>query len=131
MISMRDFLKHATGAATLAAAAITLVMSAGCASAPATAPPVRLDFPAPDTGPGRPDLTRADQDHIDNGWKALLSGDATSARAIAAQAGANPAAELLSLQAAMVAGSADPLSGLERLTAAETRTTQRRGSPYR
>ncbi len=94
-------------------------MSAGCASAPATAPPVRLDFPAPDTGPGRPDLTRADQDHIDNGWKTLLSGDAASVRAIASQAGANPAAELLSLQAVIVAKSADPLSGLERLAAAE------------
>jgi tetratricopeptide (TPR) repeat protein len=120
VISMSDFSKHATGAAALAVAAISLVFSAGCASAPATAPPVRLDFPAPDTGPGRPDLTRADQDHIDKGWKALLSGEAASARAIASQAGANPAAELLSLQAAIVARSADPLSDLERLTAAES-----------
>ncbi|MDH3813695.1 MAG: hypothetical protein OEV48_04370, partial [Acidobacteriota bacterium] len=84
---MSDPVKHAVGAAALAVAAMTLVFSAGCASAPATAPPARLDFPAPDTGPGRPDLTRADQDHIDKGWKALLNGDAASARAIAAQAG--------------------------------------------
>jgi len=115
-----DSVKYAAGAATLAVAAISLVISAGCASAPATAPPVRLDFPAPNAGPGRPDLTRADQDHIDKGWKALLNGDAASARAIASQAGANPATELLSLQAAIVARSADPLSGLERLTATES-----------
>ena len=92
-------IKHATGAAILAAAAISRrhleasgaghrrpqqeagEICAGCASAPATAPPVRLDFPAPDTGPGRPDLSRADQEHIDKGWKALLKGDAASARA--------------------------------------------------
>ena len=112
MVFTSDPVKHAVGAAALAAAAMTLVFSAGCASAPATAPPVHLDFPAPDTGPGRPDLTRADQDHIDKGWKALLNGDSASARAIVSQAGTNPAAELLSLQAAMVARSADPLSGL-------------------
>ena len=115
-MSMPDFMKHATGAAALAA----LIFAAGCASAPATAPPVRLDFPAPDTGPGRPDLSHADQDHIDKGWNALQNGDATSARAIASQAGANPAAELLTLQAALVAGSVDPVSGLERLTTAES-----------
>ena len=120
MNSMPDFLKHATGAAAIAAAVISLVISAGCASAPATAPPARLDFPAPDTGPGRPDLSRADQDHIDKGWKALLIGDAASARAIASQAGANPAAELLTQQAALVARSGDPVSGLERLTTAES-----------
>ena len=116
MISMSDFLKHAIGAAALA----VLIISAGCASAPVTAPPVRLDFPAPDSGPGRPDLERADQDRIDKGWTALLNGDAASARTIASQAGANPAAELLSLQAALVAGSGDPVSGLERLTTAES-----------
>jgi tetratricopeptide (TPR) repeat protein len=120
MISMRDTVKHATGAAVFAVAAVSLVISAGCASAPATAPPARLDFPAPDTGPGRPDLVNADQDFIDKGWKALESGDTASARAMASQAGANPAAELLTLQAALVAGSGDPLSGLERLTTAES-----------
>ena len=116
MVFVSDPVKHAVGAAALAVAAMTFVFSAGCASAPATAPPAHLDFPAPDTGPGRPDLTRADQDHIDKGWKALLNGDAASARAIASQSGTNPAAELLSLQAAMVTRSADPLSGLEQLT---------------
>jgi tetratricopeptide (TPR) repeat protein len=120
MISMPDSVKHATAAAALAAAALSLVLSAGCASAPATAPPVRLDFPAPDSGPGRPDLSRADQDQIDKGWKALLNGDAATTRAIASQAGANPVSELLTLQAAMVAGSGDPVSDLERLTAAES-----------
>jgi tetratricopeptide (TPR) repeat protein len=120
MIFMPDSFKHAAGAAVLAAAAVALVISAGCASAPATAPPARLDFPAPDTGPGRPDLSRTDQGHIDKGWKALLSGDAVTARANASQAGDNPAAELLTLQAALVARSGDPLSGLERLTTAES-----------
>ena len=112
-------IKHASGAAILAAAALSLVISAGCASAPATAPPVRLDFPAPDSGPGRPDLSRADQEHIEKGWKALLSGDPASARAIASQAGVNPAAELLSMQAALVASSGDPVSGLEQLATEE------------
>ena len=120
MISMPDSVKYAVGAAGLAAIAVGLVISAGCASAPTTPPPVRLDFPAPDSGPGRPDLSRADQDQIDKGWKALQIGDATSARAIASQAGANPAAELLALQAAVVAGSGDPVSDLGRLTTAES-----------
>jgi len=115
-----DSVKHAAGAAVLAVAAISLVISAGCASAPATAPPARLDFPAPNAGPGRPDLSHAEQNHIDQGWQALLKGDATSARTIATQAGANPAAELLSLQAALVAGSGDPISDLERLTTDES-----------
>jgi len=120
MISMPESVKHAAGAAVLAVAAISLVISAGCASAPATAPPARLDFPAPNAGPGRPDLSHAEQNHIDQGWQALLKGDATSARTIATQAGANPAAELLSLQAALVAGSGDPISDLERLTTDES-----------
>jgi tetratricopeptide (TPR) repeat protein len=120
MNSMAEPVRHVTGAAIFAAAAISLVISAGCASAPATTPPTRLDFPAPDTGPGRPDLSNADRDHIDKGWKALLNGDPASARAIASQAGANPAAELLTLQAAVAARSGDPVSGLERLTTAES-----------
>jgi len=121
MNSMPDFIKYGAGAAVLAVAAISLVMSAGCASAPATtAPPARLDFPAPNTGPGRPDLSSADKQDIDKGWKALLKGDATSARAIASQAGTNPAAELLTLQSAVVAGIGDPVSGLEQLTTAES-----------
>jgi tetratricopeptide (TPR) repeat protein len=120
MISMPDSVKHAAGAAVLAVAAISLVISTGCASAPAAAPPARLDFPAPNSGPGRPDLSHAEQNHIDQGWKALLKGDSTSARTNATQAGANPAAELLSLQAALVAGSGDPISDLERLTTDES-----------
>jgi tetratricopeptide (TPR) repeat protein len=120
MISMSDPVKHATGAAILTAATISLVISAGCASAPATAPPVRLDFPAPDSGPGRPELSRAEKEHIDKGWKALLNGDAASARANATQAGDNPASELLALQSAMVARSDNPVSSLEQLTTAES-----------
>jgi tetratricopeptide (TPR) repeat protein len=120
MISMPEFLKHATAAAALAAAVISLVISAGCASAPATTPAARLDFPAPDTGPGRPDLSREEQGHIDEGWRALLIGNAASARAMASQAGANPAAELLTQQAALVARGGDPVSDLERLTTAES-----------
>lgn len=119
MNSTRDFLQHATGAATLAVAAISLALSAGCASAPATAPPVKLDFPAPDSGPGRPDLSRADQEHINTGWKALLKGDAASARAIASQAGASSASELLKLQADLVGAAGDPVADLEKLAAAQ------------
>jgi hypothetical protein len=115
MNSMSDFLRHVTGATTFAAAAISVVIASGCASAPSTAPPVRLDFPAPDKGPGRPDLSRADQGHIDKGWDALQSGNPSSARASASQAGANPATELLSLQAALVAND-NVMAGLERLT---------------
>jgi tetratricopeptide (TPR) repeat protein len=109
------FLRHVTGAAILAAAVIGLLAAAGCASAPATAPPARLDFPAPDKGPGRPELSRVDQKHIDEGWQALRSGNPSAARASASQAGANPAAELLSLQAALVANDS-VMPGLERLT---------------
>jgi tetratricopeptide (TPR) repeat protein len=116
MISVRDHFRHALGAAVLVATVIGVVITAGCASAPATAPPVRLDFPAPDSGPGRPELTRAEKTHIDEGWDALLSGDPATARANAVQAGANPAAELLSLQAATVARDDDAIAGLERLT---------------
>jgi tetratricopeptide (TPR) repeat protein len=115
MKSMPDFLRHLTGAAILAAVAIGLIITAGCASAPATAPPARLDFPAPDRGPGRPELSRADQNHIDAGWEALRGGNPASARASASQAGNNPAAELLSLQAALVAND-NAMPGLQRLT---------------
>jgi tetratricopeptide (TPR) repeat protein len=119
MISMSDSVKHATGAAVFAVAAISLLISAGCASAPATAPPVRLDFPAPDTGPGRPDLSNADKDHIDKGWKALQNGDAVSARAMASQAGANPATQLLELQALTAAESEYAAAWLTLSVAAE------------
>ena len=120
MNSMSDSVRHVIGATIFAAAVISLVISAGCASAPAKAPPARLDFPAPDTGPGRPDLSRADQDHIDKGWNALLAGDPAMARSSAAQTGPNPAAELLTLQADIVAGSDSSMPGLERLTTAQS-----------
>ena len=116
----RDFLRHVTGATIVAAAVVGLLVAAGCASAPAAAPPARLDFPAPDKGPGRPELSRTDQKHIDEGWKALRNGNPPAARASASQAGANPAAELLSLQAALVAND-NVMSGLERLTTDHSR----------
>jgi tetratricopeptide (TPR) repeat protein len=100
----------------LAAILIGVVMAAGCASAPATAPPVRLDFPAPDTGPGRPDLSRADHDAINDGWRALLKGDPATARASAAKSPSNAASELLSLQASLVAKDNDVVPKLQRMT---------------
>jgi tetratricopeptide (TPR) repeat protein len=115
MSTRSDFPRHVRGAAFFAATVIGLVMAGGCASAPPKAPPVRLDFPAPDTGPGRPDLSRADHDTLDDGWRALLSGDPETARADAAKGTANPASELLSLQAALVARG-DVVSELQRLT---------------
>jgi tetratricopeptide (TPR) repeat protein len=115
MKSMLDDLRHVPGAAIFAAAVIGLFVTAGCASAPATAPPARLDFPAPDKGPGRPELSRADQKHIDEGWEALRSGNPSAARASASQAGESPAFELLSLQAALIANDS-VMSGLEALT---------------
>lgn len=110
-----DFFRHVAGAAILAAAVVGLLVAAGCASAPATAPPTRLDFPAPDTGPGRPELSRAEKKYIDEGWEALRSGNPSAARASASQAGASPTADLLSLQAALVANDT-VMPGLERLT---------------
>ena len=116
MRTRSDFPSLVRGAASLAAVVIVLVMASGCASAPAKAPPVRLDFPAPDTGPGRPDLSRADRDVIDNGWRALSTGDPATARANAAKGTANPAFELLSLQAGLVAKDDGVLPELQRLT---------------
>jgi hypothetical protein len=116
MTATPEIFRHVRGAAWFAAVAAGLVMAAGCASAPAKAPPVRLDFPAPDTGPGRPDLSRADRDAIDDGWQALLSGDPAAARANAAKGTANPASELLSAQAALVANDDDVVPRLQRLT---------------
>ena len=108
------------GAALFTAAVVSLLNTAGCASAPATPPSVRLDFPAPNTGPGRPDLDRAEQQQIDNGWQALLAGNSAVARSSAARTAPNPAAELLTLQADIVAGSDNPMPGLERLTTAQS-----------
>ena len=110
-----DLLRRVTGATTFAAAVIGLLLAVGCASAPASAPPARFDFPAPDKGPGRPELSRTDQKHIDEGWEALRNGNPSAARASASQAGANPASELLSLQAALIANDS-VMSGLDRLT---------------
>jgi tetratricopeptide (TPR) repeat protein len=59
-------------------------------------------------------LTGADRQEIEEGWQALLAGDAASARSSAARSTPNPAAELLTLQAAIVSGS-NPVQDLERL----------------
>jgi tetratricopeptide (TPR) repeat protein len=115
MIRTSVSFRHVTGAAVGAAAVIGLVLSVGCASAPTTAPPQALGFPSPNSGPGRPDLTRVEKDHIEDGWSALRNGDWATARASATQVGANAAAELLTLQATMVSKN-DAIPGLERLT---------------
>ena len=116
MISTPVSLRHAMSAAVFAIAVIGLVFSIGCASAPTTAPLTRLDFPAPDAGPGHPELSRNDKELIDKGWRALRSGDAATARASATTVSASSAAELLSLQAAMVAGGDSPIARLNQLT---------------
>ena len=115
MTSTSALLRHAVRAAASALTLVSLITLSGCASAPATAPPTRLEFPAPDSGPGRPNLPQPEQNQIDKGWKALLHGDPTVARSSASQAGSNPAADLLSLQAALVEN-ADVMPDLERLT---------------
>lgn len=123
MISMPDPVRHSFARIShllFAVAVVSLIITAGCASAPATAPSARLDFPAPDTGPGRPDLDRSEQQHIAEGWRALLAGDPAAARSSVARIGPNPAAELLTLQAAVIAGREDSVQGLERLTAAQS-----------
>ena len=99
--------------AAMAAAVGFLVASIGCAPSPSLQPPTHLDFPAPDTGPGRPTLQRSAQRHIEQGWKALERGDVQAAKAGADRAGSGPAARLLELQAATVAGGGDPISGLQ------------------
>jgi tetratricopeptide (TPR) repeat protein len=116
VIFMSKSVMPVRGAATTAAAAVALAIIAGCASAPPPATPVLLDFPTPVGGPGLPDLGRGDEDAIARGWKALQKGDAATARAVAANSGDSPAAALLSMQAALVAGTEIPMSGLERLT---------------
>lgn len=89
---------------------------AGCA----TAPPVQLadlPFPAPSSGPGRPAIDNQSLRQIDEGWRALRTGDVAAARLLAAKAGANPAARLLELQAAIVAQTGDSFRQLSELTA--------------
>ncbi len=119
MISTPVSLGRALTAAVLVAAVFSLVFSAGCASAPASAPPARLAFPSPDSGPGRPDLERSQQELVATGWKALLAGDPTKARSSAARMGAGPAAQLLALQAAILEGGEDPAPDLAKLTASQ------------
>ncbi len=106
---------QAVRATAAAAAAVALLGLGGCATTPAGAPEAQLEFPSPDSGPGRPALEKAAQRQIDDGWQALLRGDTTAARAGAAQAGATSASRLLELQAAVVAGD-HPIQGLETLT---------------
>ena len=101
----------------VAAVALGVIASmSGCATAPSGTPAARLDFPSPDTGPGRPVIDRGVQRDIDAGWNELLRGDAAAARKSAARAGTGPAAELLGLQATIVDGDGDPIPGLRRLT---------------
>lgn len=118
MTSAPAFPRYATGVAILVASAASLIFSVGCASAPAKAPADRLAFPAPTSGPGRPDLIGSDRQEIDNGWQALGIGDTAAARAGAARSTPSPASELLTLQAALVAGDDDAMPGLERLATA-------------
>jgi len=93
-----------------------LASMSGCATAPPVSAPPRLDFPSPGTGPGRPAIDRGVQRDIDAGWNELLRGDATAARKRAARAGTGPVAELLGLQATIVADDSDPIPGLRDLT---------------
>jgi tetratricopeptide (TPR) repeat protein len=109
--------KRAKVVGVLAAAVVSAGLLAGCASAPATPPSAaRYEFPAPNTGPGRPRLEQADQRLVNEGWNALLSGDTVRAEANAARVGNDPASDLLSLQATLVANRSDASPGLERLT---------------
>ena len=103
------------GHAAMVAAVGLLVALTGCAPSPSLQPPTHLDFPAPDTGPGRPTIERSAQRHIEEGWKALERGDVEAARAAAGRAGSGPAAWLLELQAATVAGVDDPIPGLQEM----------------
>ena len=103
------------GAAASTAAIVAVLGLGGCATAPADVAEVRLGFPSPDSGPGRPALAKAAQRHIDDGWQAIRRSDPTAARTSAAQAGASAASQLLELQAAIVGGK-QPLDDLEALT---------------
>ena len=115
MAPVQKFVRHVAGAAVFAAVVVGLVAASGCATAPPAAPPVQLDFPSPDTGPGRPDLTRKDRELIDKGWQALMSGDHRAAEASATMVDVRMAADLLSLQATIVAGVDDPIPDLRQL----------------
>jgi len=102
-------------AAASAVAAVALIGSSGCATAPADVSQAGLAFPSPIAGPGQPDLEKAARRHIEDGWQDLLRGDSTAARAAAARAGESAASQLLEFQSEVVAG-AHPVSGLEDLT---------------
>ena len=93
MTPVQEFIRHVAGVAVFAVAVIGLIAASGCATAPPAAPPVQLEFPAPDTGPGRPDLTRKDRELVDKGWQALMSGDHRAADATATMVDARMAAD--------------------------------------
>jgi hypothetical protein len=95
---------------------VSLIGTTGCASAPGDVPVQSLEFPAPDTGPGRPVLERAARRHIDDGWQALIRSNPTAAKNSASEAGSNIASELLELQAEFVGGDS-PVQALRDLTA--------------
>lgn len=109
-------LASGTGGA-LALAIVGVLALAGCASAPPAAPPERLPFPSPAEGPGAPELGTQAAKHLEAGWRSLARGDAAGARTGAAEAGANPASQLLELQARVVAGGPDPTPALAELAA--------------
>ncbi len=82
--------------------AAMIVVAAACAT---TAPPPTtrvLDFPSPLEGPGQSQLSRSENDRIERGWRALTSGDPSTARNEAMLAGSAPEATLLGLQAQVV-----------------------------
>lgn len=96
-----------------------LAVMAGCATAP-VAPRGRpeLPFPSPLSGPGVPQLPASARKSIDQGWRALLAGDSSQALRRATQAGTNPAASLLTLQARVQADPQSSLDGLATLVEA-------------
>ena len=107
--------QHAAAIAFVAGCGVVAVL-AGCGSTTVGAPPQRLSFPSPDSGPGGPALDRSEHRQIARGWAALEAGDAAAARVSARRAGENSAAQLLDLQATVLAKDGDPLVGLEELT---------------
>ncbi len=103
----------------LAAAALLAAM-AGCATAPVgTRGGTALPFPSPLSGPGHPPASERARNHIDRGWRALLAGHLDEASHRAVQAGATPAARLLSLQAKVLEDPGSSLQGLHALVEAQ------------
>jgi tetratricopeptide (TPR) repeat protein len=105
----------ATGAVLIVSVAV-LAVHGGCASAPTTAAPAALAFPAPNIGPGSPALDRNANRDIDKGWEALQSGRIAAVRADLDPIDHSPTARLLALQAAVVANVRDPIPDLRELT---------------